>query len=170
MNIIIFSLYKLYKPIAQKHPEQNDYIIYIINISSSLVENPQLINDCQRFQFFSHPYVSSVTHSWSRLLWTHSLWVKGQINPRSQELFMGHFKTFWFVPMHSYTTNQITNRENWISLQIKKIRGDQLRLIIRNLSTINAISNGHGQIVSFIICSIRLIGKSDRIACCHGNV
>lgn len=40
-------------------------------------------------------------------------------NPSSHELFTSHFKTFWLVPIHCVTPNQIT-----ISLQIEMIRGD----------------------------------------------
>lgn len=34
-------------------------------------------------------------------------WVNWQTNPRCHELFIIHFKTFWFVPTYCSTTNRI---------------------------------------------------------------
>ena len=56
-------------------------------------------------------------------------------NPSSHELFTSHFKTFWLVPIHCVTPNQIT-----ISLQIEMIRGDIWVAITHWLSTMNVLS------------------------------
>ena len=88
-------------------PYQKVYFFSSTATFSSMPENLLLLTNCK---LFFHVRKSTSSLGNQRLIDITHPWVNWQRNPRSHELFISNFKTFWLVPTNCFTANQIACR------------------------------------------------------------